>query len=208
MLPLFLCSLVHNFIAAFYNKHTGTLHRRVCAVIRFQLLFQTAAGSFKKAATFSFQFSLSLEATPGILGQKEKQSTQIKRFSVCLHFYGRRAFEPHPGRFSLEPTTVLRYGYIQAASSSPTRPARTHVLSMRSTQPNLPPTATATSQHLCLPLLHLQHSLSCPRPLSFFWTWLAQYVGYLVFSISVMGSAVLTVDLFSNPQTPPVHVWW
>lgn len=139
------------------------------------------------------------------MGQKEKQSTQIKHFCVCLHFYGRSTFEPHPGRFSLEPTTVLRYGHIQAASSSPTRPAKTHVPSARFTQPNPPPTATAASWHLCLPLLHLQQNPSCPRPLSF-WIWLAHHVGYLVFSISAMGSAVPAMVLFTDSCTPPVQV--
>jgi len=33
VLPLFLCSLFHGFIAALCDEHAGTLHSRVC--IRF-----------------------------------------------------------------------------------------------------------------------------------------------------------------------------
>lgn len=35
MLPLFVCPLFHDLIAALYNKHTGTLHCWVCVEVRF-----------------------------------------------------------------------------------------------------------------------------------------------------------------------------
>ncbi|XP_072780417.1 uncharacterized protein [Taeniopygia guttata] len=71
----------------------------------------------------------------------------------------------------------------QAAFSSPTRPAKTHVPKVRFTQPNPPPPDTAHSWHLLLCLLHLQHSPSIPLPPSWFRTWLV-FVDYPICSIS------------------------
>lgn len=63
---------------------------------------------------------------------------------MLLYFYRRRVFEPHPGRFSLEPSTVLKC-VIYRQHSAPPQDLPRLVPKVRFTQPNTPPPDTAPS---------------------------------------------------------------
>lgn len=106
----------------------------------------------------------------------------MKWFWVLLHFYRRRVFEPHPGRFSLEPSTVFRYFYISNIRDLPRLMCQVWDSHSQIPFPQVLLPSGISMHASCI----FSSVPSLPLPLSWFGTWLVQFVDYLVCSISTM----------------------
>lgn len=193
MLPLFDCSLFHDLIAALYNKHTGTLHCQLCVEdfschSKLQLSWY-----FLKSCDILLPVFIIPRGYFWHFGAKDPAEHSDKAILSAFAFLQGKSVKTTPWKIFTRAKHCPQICQIQAAFSSPKRPAKTHVPKVRFTQPNPPPPDTAPSWHLLLCLLHFQHSPSLSLPLSCFGTW-SVFVDYPVCSTSTMRPQSLSVS--------------